>query len=657
MSSTSATTPGSRGRVTLTPPDELLLSLLAGGLLVTAWLGERHLGFPAPVWQPLYVLTYMAGGWYASLNAIRTALRGRFDIHFLMVIAALGAAVLGEFAEGGLLLFLFSLGHALEHRALGHARRAITSMQNLVPDKALVLRDGMEKSVPASSLLIDELIIVRPGERLPADGVVTAGDSTVDQAPITGESVPVSKHPGSEVYAGTINGDGSLQVRTTRLPEDTTLARVIRTVEEARKGKAPSQRFAERFTRWFAPLAMGLALLVIFVPPVFGAELSDSFRRGMVLLVAMSPCALALSAPAAVLTGIARAARSGVLVKGGAALEQSGTIDTVVLDKTGTLTHGRPRVVTIQAVAGDETRLLRLAAAVERRSAHPLASAVVLAAEEQGISMLNASEVSSVTGQGVHGIVEGIPVLIGGPRLLAHNRITVPEALVRQKAGLEAEGKTVSLVAADGQALGLLAFQDTLRPGAAHMVRELHAAGIGQVILLTGDNAQAADFIGRAAGVDRIIADALPEDKVAAVLELQSRGARVAMVGDGVNDAPALATANLGVAMGGAGTDVALETADMVLMADDLSRLPFALALGRALRRTIAANLVISLGVIAILAPSAVFGLAGIGVAIVLHEGSTLVVIGNALRLLGFRRARERSLPAGQQALPGQHLP
>ncbi len=312
-------------------------------------------------------------------------------------------------------------------------------------------------------------------------------------------------------------------------------------------------------------------------------------------------------------------------------------------------------MVTIRAVMGDETHMLRLAAAVERRSAHPLASAVVQAAEEQGISVPTASEVSSVTGQGVHGIVEGIHVLIGGPRLLAHNRIAVPEALVQQKAALEAEGKTVSLVAGAGQALGLLAFQDTLRPGAARMVRELHAAGIREVVLLTGDNARAADVIGRAAGVDRIIADALPEDKVEVVRELQSAGARVAMVGDGVNDAPALVTADLGVAMGGAGTDVALETADMVLMADDLSRLPFALALGRGLRRTITVNLVISLGVIALLAPLAVFGLAGIGVAIVLHEGSTLVVIGNALRLLGFRREPGRSLPPGRQALPGRH--
>ncbi len=620
----------------MAPP--LALSLLAGAALAVGWVGESFLGLPRWAAVGLFVLAYVAGGWDATRHAVRAALKRRFDIDILMVVAALGAATLGAWAEGALLLFLFSLGHALEHYAMDRARGAIRALADLTPKTARVRRDGREQEIAVSALRIGDVVIVRPGERLPADGRVISGTSSVDQAPITGESLPVAKAGGDQVFAGTINGDGSLEVETTKSPEDTTLARVIHAVENAQSAKAPSHRFTDRFQRTFTPIILVVTALVIAVPPLFGVAFPDSFRRAMVLLVAASPCALALATPSAILAGIARAARSGVLIKGGAHLENAGTAQVVVFDKTGTLTKGRPEVTDVwSGGAVEEDEILRLAAAIETRSGHPLAAAIVTAAEARRLPLPEVADFESVTGKGLSGTVAGARVLVGNDKLIEGAGLAVPNALAERHAALEREGKTSMLVAKEGAVVGLIAVRDEPRASAKAAIAALKAQGVKHVVMLTGDNQRVADALGRELGIDEVHAGLLPEDKVTQIEALQARYGKVVMVGDGVNDAPAMATADVGIAMGGAGTDVALETADIALMADDLSKLPYAVALSRASRRMIVQNLIISLGVIALLVPSALLGLATIGIAIVLHESSTLVVVANALRLLGFK--------------------
>lgn len=621
-------------------PIALWPSLIAGGALIVGWAGEWSGLLPEPLALLAYLVAYVAGGRGAVVSAYKAARRGRFDIDLLMVVAALGAAALGDYPEGALLLFLFSLGHALEHLAMDRAREAIRALSDLSPDEALVRRPEGDVLIPSAELQVGDLVVVRPGERLPADGDVVEGHSAVDQAPITGESLPVEKGPGDGVFAGTINGGGALLLRTSKDPSDTTLARVIRLVEEARKSQAPTHRFAQRFTRVLTPIVLLGALATIFLPPLFGMEQTESFRRAMLLLVAASPCALALSTPSAVLAGIARAARSGVLIKGGAYLESAGSARVVVLDKTGTLTEGRPRLTDLWTPTGDEgdeAALLRTAAAAERLSAHPLAAAVVEAAAQRRLDVPEASGLVSLTGRGLRAELHGQAVWIGNPALMREAGVEPDAAAQERKEAWEAEGKTVVWVALGDRLLGMLALRDEPRPYAAAAVRELRRLGVQHTVLLSGDQRAVAESIGRVVGVDEVIAEALPEDKAEVVRELRRRHGPVIMVGDGVNDAPALALADVGVAMGGAGTDVALETADMVLMSDDLRRLPYAIGLSRAARRNIVVNLAISLGVMLLLIPSVLFGLAGMAVAVVFHEGSTLVVVGNALRLLGYR--------------------
>ena len=618
-------------------PVGLALSLTSGAALIVGWLGERFLGFPFALALAFYLVAYLAGGYDATKHAVRAALKGRFDIDVLMVVAALGAAALGEWPEGALLLFLFSLGHALEHYAMDRARNAIRALADLAPNTARVRRNGEEQELPVSELVVGDTVIVRPGERLPADGEVVEGSSAVDQAPITGESMPVEKGQGDPVFAGTINGDGSLVFKTTKNPEDSTLARVVQLVEQAQTAKAPSHRFTDRFQRVFTPVILGATVLLIALPPLFGFPFQESFIRAMTLLVAASPCALALATPSAVLAGIARAARSGVLIKGGAHLENAGTAQVVVFDKTGTLTNGTPEVTDVVALNGSQDDLLALAAGVEAKSGHPLAAAVVRAAEDEGLKLPQTGDLQSVTGKGVVALVRGESLRIGNRKLMQEAGVEVAQVALEKLERLEREGKTSVLVAHGQTLLGILAMRDEPREAAKAAIRELKSLGVKRTVMLTGDNRLVAEAIGTELGLDEIKAELLPEDKVAAVEELKKEYGKVIMIGDGVNDAPAMVAATVGVAMGGAGTDVALETADIALMADDLSKLPYALSLSRASRRMIVQNLVISLGVIALLVPSAVFGLATISLAIIVHEGSTLVVVLNALRLLGYR--------------------
>jgi len=627
---------------------ELIFSLAAGLLVLVSWLGARFFAFPAPLSLGLYLAAYVLGGWDISRHAWHALRERHFDTDLLMVLAALGAALLGDFAEGALLLFLFSLGHALEERALDRARAAMRALADLAPKTALVRRDGAELELPVGQLRLEDVAIVKPGVRIPVDGLVLVGRSGVDQSPVTGESVPVDKQPGNQVFAGSVNGEGALEVQVTRLAKDSTLARVMQMVEEAQAQQSPTQQLTERFERVFVPVVLAVAVLLIIVPPLFGAPFSVSFLRAMTLLVAASPCALALGTPATILTGVAQAARNGVLIKGGAHLENLGRLKAIAFDKTGTITHGRPEVTDIitdasywsrNQPAREDTQaaFLRLVAAVESRSGHPLGQAVVRAGQAQTISLPTVGEVESLTGRGLRATVEGQELLIGSPKLMDETGVGVSEALRQQVEALQADGKTVMVVAIDEQVAGLLALADTLRPDARATMAALKTMGLAKTIMLTGDNQRVAAAIAQLAGVSDVRADLMPEDKLAAIRTLVANYGQVAMVGDGVNDAPALANATVGIAMGGAGTDVALETADVALMADDLSKLPFAIGLGCAARAIIVQNLVIALGVIAVLSVTSLLGLVGIGIAIVFHEGSTIVVVLNALRLLGFQ--------------------
>jgi Cd2+/Zn2+-exporting ATPase len=636
------TVPAEGLRSWLSENRELFFSATAGLLLLVGWAGGRFLGLPEQISLALYIGAYVFGGWDISRHAWHALRERRFDTDLLMVVAALGAAALGEFAEGALLLFLFSLGHALEERVLERARNAIAALADLAPKTALVRGDGAEVETSVEQLQLGDVVIVKPGARLPADGVVIAGRSAINQAPVTGESMPVDKAPGDPVFAGTINGEGALEVEVTRLAKDSTLARVMQMVEDAQAQKSPTQQTIERFERVYVPAVLIGALLVIVVPPIFGVPIQESFLRSMTLLVAASPCALALGTPAAILAGVAQAARNGVLVKGGVHLEDLGRLKAVAFDKTGTLTYGRPELTDAVTVANgglEPVGALALAAALETRSGHPLAQAVVRAAQSQGFKLPEVTAVEGITGRGLRGMYNGQPVLLGNATLMTEAGVTISSEAEAQAAAWQSEGKTVMFLARSERVVGLLAVADTQRQGVSEIMAQLKRAGIEHTIMLTGDNKRVAVAIAAEAGIGEYRADLMPEDKLTVIQELTTQYGQVGMVGDGVNDAPALANATVGIAMGGAGTDVALETADVALMADDLGKLPFAVGLGRFTRAIITQNLVIALGVIVVLIFASVTGIVGIGIAILLHEGSTIVVASNALRLLGYHSA------------------
>lgn len=619
---------------------ELLFSLIAGFLVLVGWLGQTFFGLPVVAATTLYIAAYVFGGWDISQHAWHALKEKHFDTDLLMVMAALGAAFLGEFAEGSLLLFLFSLGHALEERALDRARAAVRALADLAPKTALVRRDGKEQELPIESLQLEDVVIVRPGVRVPMDGVILDGTSGVDQSPVTGESLPVDKVPGDNVFAGTVNGEGALEVKVTRLAKDSTLARVMEMVEEAQAQKSPTQQTVEKFERIFVPAVLILTALIIIVPPLIGFPFRESFLRAMTLLVAASPCALALGTPATILAGVAQAARNGVLVKGGAHLENLGRLKAIAFDKTGTVTHGQPEVtdvVTIPEAGWKAADLLALAAGAESRSAHPLAEAVVRAAKAKGVSISPVDEVESLTGRGLRALSNGKTIWIGNRKLMDESVVTLPAEALEKAQAFQQEGKSLMWIAEDKTAIGIIALSDTLRREATLTMQALKEMGVEHTIMLTGDNSRSASAIAKEIGLTDVRADLMPEDKLTVIRDLVDKYGQVAMIGDGVNDAPALANATVGIAMGGAGTDVALETADVALMGDDLSKLPFAVGLGRATRAIIVQNLFISLGVIAFLIITSLTGIVSIGIAIIFHEGSTLLVVANALRLLSYR--------------------
>jgi Cd2+/Zn2+-exporting ATPase len=550
-----------------------------------------------------------------------------------------------------MLLFLFSLSNALQHYAIGRSRRAIESLVEMRPDEARVLRDGEEVTVPVDEVAVGAVFVVRPGDRIPLDGVVASGEGTVDQASLTGESVPVSKEPGDEVFGGTINENGSLEVEVTRQAGESAISRLITMVEAAQSEKAPTQRLIDRLEQPYVLGVFGLTVAAIAVPLALGSAFSGTFYRAMTLMVAASPCAVVISTPAAVLSAIASGGRQGVLFKGGEHVEAAARVDAVAFDKTGTLTRGDTQLTDVIVRDGSAARtpsedgLLAVAAAVQGRSEHHLARATVRAADARSLDVASAERFRAVAGKGVRADVDGRTVHIGNRSyfrtVLGDAAIDGLEPGFDRLETLEAEGKTSVLVArADGAevaVLGWLAFTDTVRPGAAETIADLRALGVEHVVMLTGDNERVARRIADEVGIDEVRAELLPEEKVTAVEELVERHEGVAMVGDGVNDAPALATATLGVAMGGAGTDVALDTADVVLMGDDLGKIPYVLGLGRRTRRTLAVNLAVAFGAIGLMIGAILLRGIPLPLAVVGHEGSTVLVSLNGLRLLGFR--------------------
>ncbi len=608
-----------------------LVSMFAALLLsrqgVTAWLV-----------MGLYGVAYIFGGYYGLKGGIESLRQRTIDVDLLMVLAAVGAALVGEFFEGAMLLFLFSLSNVLQDFAMDRTRNAIRALMQLRPSTARIIRSDREIELPIEKVNIGDLMIVKPGDRMALDGVVVAGESSVDQSAITGESIPVAKQSGDLIFAGAINQTGSLDVRVTKLAKDSTIARLIQMVEEARSEKAETQRFIDQAEQYYALGVIILTALFIIIPPtLLNVPFDDAFYKAMTILVAASPCAIVISTPATVLSAIGNGARRGVLFKGGIYVENAATVRVIAFDKTGTLTVGKPQVTNIHPLADvTEDELLALATAVESKSEHPLAQATIQAANSRGLVVPEVRSFNSVTGKGVQAEVDGLHVQIGNLRLFAgQNLVGLDEAQV-VVAGYQGEGKTSVVIASDGRVSGVIAYADVIRPDAPQVIADLRRRGIMRTVMLTGDHERVARHIAEEAGVDEVFADLLPEDKVTAVKQVQEKYGPTIMVGDGVNDAPALAVADIGMAMGAAGTDVALETADIVLMGDDLKNIPYVIGLSKKTRRTLVVNLAFAISAIVVMLFFIIFGELPLPVAVLGHEGGTVLVSLNGMRLLRY---------------------
>jgi Cd2+/Zn2+-exporting ATPase len=642
-------------------PRFVVLTLIA---LLASIFGESQ-GWSPRVLLGLNLASYVFGGLFGAKGALEALGQRRIDVDMLMVLAALGAAAIDQWHEGATLLFLFSLSNVLQDYAIGRSRQAIRALLKLYPAEAKVRREGQTLTVKIDQIQVGDTVLIEPGERIPVDGLVRGGRSSVDQAPITGESMPVEKAVGDKVFAGTLNGQGVLDVEATQVAHDTTLARIIRLVEEAQDSKAPTERFLDRFEQIYALVIISGVALFIIIPPALGlADFTSNFYRAMVLMTVASPCALVISTPAAFLSAIASAARGGVLFKGGAYLEGMASIKAVAFDKTGTLTQGKPAVTDlVSCCALHEDELLAVAAAVEARSEHPLGKAVVAAAQARGLSIEQVQDFQAITGKGIVSRLDGRQVRLGSVTYLSEQNL-LPERLHEPVERFEQQGKTVIGVVREGECqgcgaceaagqradwMGILAIADQIRPEAAQVVRDLKALGIQRVAMLTGDNPRVAQHIGAQLGVDAIYAGLMPEDKVRVVKQIEAEVGPTAMIGDGVNDAPALATASIGIAMGAAGTDVALETADLVLMGDRLPLIAAALKLSRKARQVVWQNLGFSIAVIVLLIAGAFIVSLPLPLGVLGHEGSTVIVVLNGLiqLLLLPELARRRLIPAG----------
>jgi len=602
---------------------------VALGMLLQLW------GVRGPVVVTLFAAAIASGGVYSLRRAIHAARSLALDINVLMLVAVCGAMALGEWSEGACVVFLFALAQLLEARAMERARGAIGALMDLAPADAIRMRNGVEEQVGVDEVGIGDRVLVRPGEKIPLDGRIADGRSAVNQAPVTGESLPVDKGPGDEVFAGTINGRGAIEVIVERLRGDSTIARIIHLVEHAQAERAPSQTFVERFARIYTPAVLVLAVLIGVIPPALGAGAwSDWIYRALVLLVISCPCALVISTPVSVVSALAAAARKGVLIKGGAHLERLARVRCVAFDKTGTLTRGELHVVGVTSVdGGSAERALQLAASIESRSEHPIGRAILAHALDERLELEPVQRFQALPGLGAEAVVGESAVLIGSHRLFEERGICSAEIHARVEA-FGADGRSLVMVGASGAPVGVIGVADRPREAARDAVQMLREHGVAHVALLTGDHEPAARTLALAVGVDEVRAGLLPQDKVAAVRALRDQHGATAMIGDGVNDAPALAAADVGIAMGVAGSDAALETADVALMADELLKIPYALRLSRATLRNIRANIAFSIVLKAAFLVMAVLGLATLWMAVVADMGASLIVIANALRLL-----------------------
>lgn len=616
--------------------------VVASGVLTGIGLGLSWLGL-APEWaeQLIFGLATIAGGMLVAPAAWRAVMKRRLDMNVLMTVAVVGAWVIQEYAEAASVVFLFALSELLESWAEGRARRAIGSLLELAPDTALLKSPDGNKEVPVAQVTPGQEIVIKSGSRIPLDGTVISGESTVNQAPITGESVPVDKKEGDPVFAGTINENGSLTVKVTKASGETTLSRIIKLVEEAGEQKAPTQRFVDKFAAIYTPAVFVAALLIALIPPLaLGASWNVWVYRSLVLLVIACPCALVIATPVTIVSGLTAMARRGVLIKGGAILEAVGKLKTLAVDKTGTITAGKPRVTGVHTF-GKESRnsILEAAAAIDTHSEHPLAVAVVEAAKEAGITPTPAEGYEAKTGLGAKGRVGGHPHFIGNHRMAHEMNVCTPEVEEVLKS-IEAKGESLAVLGhaphddCEGTILGIISIGDTVRPEAAEALKLLHEAGISNVVMLSGDNQRTASAIAAKVGIDEARGDLLPDQKVEILKQLLARDKYVGMIGDGVNDAPALALASVGIAMGGIGSDTAIETADMTLMKDDLRKVASSVNLGRRVVNIIRFNVTFALAIKAVFLILAFLGLAGLWMAILADTGATLLVILNSLRLL-----------------------
>ena len=634
---------------------ELVFAIICGSLLIIGFILSFVPTIDFVVSLGFYLGAYFFGGFYTTREAVENILKGKFEIDFLMLVAAVGAAILGEWAEGALLLFLFSLGHALEHYAMGKARKSIKALTDLSPKVAFLKEGSLIKEVKIESLKPGDIIVVKPNSIIAADGVVMKGRSIVNQAPITGESVPVDKEAleGQEVdllkvdlleekfrvFSGTINGGQVLEIMVSKLSADSTLSRLIKLVNEAQTQKSATQNFTVKIEKYYVPAVLIMVVILLFAFLILDENFGASFYRAMAVLVAASPCALAISTPSAVLSGVARAARGGVLIKGGKPLEDLGVVKAIAFDKTGTLTEGKPKLTGIYPLNGiTEEELLPIIIAVEKLSDHPLAAAIVKGASlKVKIDVPHATNVEGLIGRGVKALYQNKLVYIGNRALFIEKNKGLAEEIQNQVEAYEEEGNTTMLVEQDDQFIGIITLMDVAREDAKETLAKLKQQGIQRMIMLTGDNQRVAESIAKEIGITDAWGGLMPEQKVEAIDRLLAENKKVAMVGDGVNDAPAMAKSTVGIAMGAAGSDVALETADIALMADKLSNLPFAIGLSKKARSIIKQNLIISMGMVVVLVPLTLLGYASMGPAIIGHEGSTLIVVFNALRLLAYK--------------------
>ncbi len=635
---------------------ELIFAIICGALLGIGFGLSFIKDISHFIPMGFYIGAYLFGGFYTTKEAIEGISKGEFEIDFLMLVAAAGAAALGQWEEGALLLFLFSLGHSLEHYAMEKARKSIAALTELAPKTALLKTGAAFKEVNIDALKPGDVIVVKPNSKIPADGIVVKGNSSVNQAPITGESIPVDKAPAEDqnmdianadkldakyrVFAGSINGTEALEIKVSKIAANSTIARLVKLVNEAQTQKSPTQNFTDKLEKYYVPSVLVLVALLLLAFLVIDEPFSVSFYRAMAVLVAASPCALAISTPSAVLSGVARAARGGVLIKGGKPLEELGSLTAIAFDKTGTLTEGKPKLTGVYPLNGfSEDQLLQVIIAIEKLSDHPLAAAMVKGGMEKlKKDVPAASNVEGITGRGVKATYEGTTVHIGNKELFTEKNNQLPDDLKTKIEELEKQGNTTMLVQQNDNYIGIITLMDVARKDAKETLAALNKMGIRKMIMLTGDNQLVADAIAKEIGITDALGNLMPEQKVEAIDKLRKEEKKVAMVGDGVNDAPAMAKSTVGIAMGAAGSDVALETADIALMADQLNNLPFAIGLSKKAHGIIRQNLVISLGMVAILIPLTILGIAHIGPAVIGHEGSTLVVVFNALRLLAYKK-------------------